>query len=107
MKVTRKSKELPLIAPGQILEEEFMEPLGLTAYRVAKELSVAPIAISQIVRGKRAITAEMALRLGEYFGNTPQFWLNLQSNYELRRLQREAKFLKKLVKIKRCEALAA
>jgi addiction module HigA family antidote len=69
--------------PGQVLRERFMEPLGLTAYRVAKELSVAPITISEILRGKRAISASMARRLGVYFGVDPLFWMSLQAWHDL------------------------
>lgn len=70
--------------PGQVLREKFMRPLGLTAYRVAKELSVAPITISEILRGKRAISASMARRLGVYFGVDPLFWMSLQAWHDLR-----------------------
>lgn len=84
-----KTKPLPLVTPGEILLEEFMKPLGLTTYRVAKEIHKTPIAISQIIKGQRAITADMAIRLGAYFRTTPQFWLNLQTNHDIRKLQRE------------------
>jgi addiction module HigA family antidote len=73
------------IHPGEILWTEFMEPLGLTSYRVAKELHVPAPRIHDIVRGKRGITADTALRLGVYFGLPAQFWLNLQNEYDLRR----------------------
>ena len=69
--------------PGHVLAELFMRPLGLTAYRVAKDLGAAPITISQILRGKRAITTEMAWKLSAYFGLAPQFWLNLQMMQDL------------------------
>jgi addiction module HigA family antidote len=74
-----------LIHPGEILLTEFMEPLGLTAYRLAKDLSVPAPRVGDIVRGKRAISADTALRLGIYFGLPAQFWLNLQNEYDLRR----------------------
>jgi len=74
--------------PGQVLAELFMRPLGLTAYRVAKDLGCAPITISQILRGKRAITTEMAWKLAAYFGIAPQFWLNLQMMQDLAALSR-------------------
>jgi addiction module HigA family antidote len=74
-----------LIHPGEILLSEFMEPLGLTAYRLAKELEVPAPRLGDIVRGKRAISADTALRLGIYFGLPAQFWLNLQNEYDLRR----------------------
>ncbi|MBL0938500.1 MAG: HigA family addiction module antidote protein [Gemmatimonadaceae bacterium] len=71
------------IHPGEILRTEFLEPLGLSQYRVAQHLSVPPRRINEIVHGKRAITADTALRLGRYFGMSPQFWLNLQSRFDL------------------------
>jgi addiction module HigA family antidote len=73
-----------LIHPGEILLTEFMEPLGLTAYRLAKELDVPTPRVGDIVRGKRSISADTALRLGIYFGLPAQFWLNLQNEYQLR-----------------------
>jgi addiction module HigA family antidote len=72
------------IHPGDILATEFMEPLGLTAYRLAKELHVPLPRINDVVRGKRAISADTALRLGIYFGLPAQFWLNLQNDYDIR-----------------------
>jgi antitoxin HigA-1 len=74
-----------LIHPGEILLSEFMEPLGLTAYRLARELRVPAPRVGDIVRGKRAISADTALRLGIYFALPAQFWLNLQNEYDLRR----------------------
>jgi len=72
------------IHPGEILEEEFLKPLKISKYRLAKDISVAPIRITEIVNGKRSISADTALRLGKYFGNSPEFWINLQSSYDLR-----------------------
>ena len=72
-----------LIHPGEILQEEFLGPLGISQTRLALDLHVPAPRINAIVRGKRAITADTALRLGQYFKMEPQFWLNLQSNYEL------------------------
>ena len=74
-----------LIHPGEILLSEFMEPMGLTAYRLAKELRVPAPRLGDIVRGKRSISADTALRLGVYFRLPAQFWLNLQNEYDLRR----------------------
>jgi addiction module HigA family antidote len=74
-----------LIHPGEILLTEFMEPLGLTAYRLAKDLAVPAPRVGDIVRGKRAISADTALRLGIYFGLPAQFWLHLQNEFDLRR----------------------
>ncbi|MFO8101901.1 MAG: HigA family addiction module antitoxin [Dehalococcoidia bacterium] len=76
-------KELPPIHPGEVLREDFMEPLGLTPYRVAKDIGVPQPRIYDLVRERRAISADTALRLGEYFGVTPQFWMNLQAKYDL------------------------
>jgi addiction module HigA family antidote len=70
--------------PGDILATEFLEPLGLTPYRLAKELHVPLPRINDVVRGKRSISADTALRLGIYFGLPAQFWLNLQNDYDLR-----------------------
>ena len=82
-----KHDKLPTIHPGEILFEEFMEPQAITQYRLAKDIHVAPIRISQIIRGKRSVTADTALRLGKYFNMTPQFWLNLQDRYNLETAQ--------------------
>jgi len=76
-------KKLDLIPPGTILHEEFMEPLGITAYKLSKEIKVQQTAVSQIIRGSRRITVDMALRLSRYFGNSAQFWLNLQNYHDL------------------------
>ena len=71
------------IHPGEILLSEFMEPLGLSAYRLAKELHISAPRVNDLVRGKRGITADTALRLSRYFGNSAQFWIGLQSGYDL------------------------
>jgi len=71
------------IPPGEILEEEFMKPLGLTKYALAKAIMVPPQRVGDIVNGKRAITPDTALRLARAFGTTPEFWINLQTHYEL------------------------
>ena len=78
-----KNKKLPPIHPGEILKEEFLEPMGISQYRLAKDVSVPPRRINEIVHGKRAITADTALRLGRFFNMSPQFWLNLQTRYDL------------------------
>jgi antitoxin HigA-1 len=75
--------KLPPIHPGEVLLEDFMKPIGLSQYRVAADIGVAPLRISQIVRGTRAITADTALRLARYFGTTPGIWLRLQARYDL------------------------
>jgi len=78
-----KNKKLPPIHPGEILKEEFLEPMGISQYRLAKDISVPSRRINEIVHGKRAITADTALRLGRFFTMSPQFWLNLQTRYDL------------------------
>ncbi len=78
-----KNKKLPPIHPGEILMDEFLEPMGITQYRLAKDISVPPRRINEIVHGKRSITADTALRLGRFFSMSPQFWLNLQTRYDL------------------------
>ena len=82
------STSMPPIHPGEILKEEFLEPLGLSQYRVAVDISVPPRRINEIVHGKRAISADTALRLARCFGTTDRFWLNLQTHYDLE-LQRD------------------
>ena len=97
-----KEKKLPPIHPGEILMEEFLEPMGISQYRLAKDISVPPRRINEIVHGKRGVTADTALRLGRFFGMSPQFWLNLQTRYDLEvtedllanRLDKEVNILK-------------
>jgi len=76
-------KKLPPVHPGEILLHDFMEPLGLNQTALAKALGVTPIRINHIVRGRRSITADTALRLSRYFGTRPAWWLDLQSHYDL------------------------
>jgi antitoxin HigA-1 len=76
-------RKLPPIHPGEILMEEFLAPMGISQYRLAKDISVPPRRINEIVHGNRSITADTALRLGRFFGMSPQFWLNLQTRYDL------------------------
>jgi addiction module HigA family antidote len=78
-----KKKKLPPIHPWEILIEEFLEPMGISQYRLAKDISVPPRRINEIVHGKRSVTADTALRLGRFFGMSAQFWLNLQTRYDL------------------------
>ena len=78
------AKLLEPIHPGEILYEEFMMPLGVSINALAREIAVPPNRISEIVSGKRAITADTALRLGKYFGVSPEIWLGLQADYDLR-----------------------
>ena len=95
------TKTLPPVHPGEVLAEDFMKPLGLTQYRVAKDIGVPALRISQIVRGRRSVTADTALRLARYFGTSPDVWLRLQAAYDLevaqrrtgKRIEREVKVL--------------
>ena len=77
------TKRITPIHPGEILLEEFLEPLGISQYRLAKDISVPARRINEIVHGKRSITADTALRLSRYFGLSDRFWLNLQARYDL------------------------
>jgi len=76
-------KKLPLIHPGEILLEEFLNPLGISQYRLAKSISVPARRINEIVHGKRGVTADTALRLAKFFGTSDRFWINLQARYDL------------------------
>lgn len=71
------------IHPGEVLKEEFLDELGISAYRLAKDTGIPQTRVSQIINGNRRITADTALRLSAYFGNTPKFWLGLQDDYDL------------------------
>jgi len=77
------AKKIQPIHPGEILMEEFLIPLEISQYRLAKDIDVAPRRINEIIHRSRAVSADTALRLGKYFNISPQFWLNLQSHYEL------------------------
>ncbi|MCK5689583.1 HigA family addiction module antidote protein [Myxococcota bacterium] len=82
-----KNRDFEPIHPGEILLEEFLNPMGISQYRLAKDISVSQHRISEITQGKRSITADTALRLGRFFGMEAQFWLNLQSRYDLLRAE--------------------
>ena len=96
-----RRRKLPPVHPGEILLEEFLNPMGISQYRLAKETSVPPRRINEIVHGTRSISADTALRLARYFGTTERFWLNLQAHFDLElakdrlgsRLEREVKVL--------------
>ena len=75
--------KMPPIHPGEVLLEEFLKPMEISQYRLAKDISVPPRRINEIVHGKRAITADTALRLSQYFGTSERFWMNLQTRYDL------------------------
>jgi addiction module HigA family antidote len=76
-------REIPPIHPGEILLEEYLKPMGISQYRLAKDINVDPRRINEIIHGQRSITADTALRLARYFGTSERFWLNLQSRYDL------------------------
>ncbi len=94
-------ERLPPIHPGEVLLEDFMKPLGLSQYRVAKDIGVPTLRINQIIRGQRSVTADTALRLARYFGTSADVWLRLQVRYDLevaegkiaKRIKREVKVL--------------
>lgn len=83
------SKLLDEIHPGEILLEDFMKPMGISARKLSADIDVSPSRISDVVNGQRPITADTALRLGIYFGMEPRFWINLQSEYDIRMTSRE------------------
>ena len=80
---TITDERLPNIHPGEVLKEEFLSPMNVSAYRLAKEIHVPETRISEIIHGKRAVTADTALRFAKFFGTTAEFWLNLQNLYDL------------------------
>ncbi|MYD96144.1 MAG: HigA family addiction module antidote protein [Gammaproteobacteria bacterium] len=92
-------RRLPAIHPGEILRDEFLRPMNITVYRLAKALNVSRPRLNDIVLARRAVTTDTALRLGRYFGTTPEFWINLQTRYDLdvaerttrRRIEREVR----------------
>ena len=94
-------REIPPIHPGEVLLEEYLKPMSITQYRLAKDIHVDPRRINEIIHGQRSITADTALRLARYFGTSERFWLNLQSRYDLElqkmelgdRLEKEVKTL--------------
>ena len=96
-----RGRKSPPVSPGEILQEEFLRPLRISQYRLAKALTVPPRRINEIVLGKRAVTADTALRLARHFGTSERFWLNLQARYDLEierdrlgdRLRREVEVL--------------
>lgn len=96
---TIEMKQLKNIHPGEVLQEEFLIPLGISAYRLSKEITIPQTRISQILKGRRRITADTALRFARFFGNSPKFWLGLQDDFDLedeqRNRQRELDLIKR------------
>lgn len=90
MSIKTSYRVLPPIHPGEILREEFLEPLGLKAYTLAKKLRTSRARMERLVREEVPVTVDTALRLGRFFGTTPEFWLNLQSAYDLSLAEKDA-----------------
>ena len=94
------AKKIKPIHPGEVLLEDFLKPMGITQYRLAKDIGVQPTRINQIVKGKAGITADTALRMGRYFQVSPRFWVNLQAHYDLETTRdRIEKRIKKEVRV--------
>ena len=91
------SQKLPPVHPREILLEEYLRPLGISQNKLGRDLNVPPQRINEIVRGQRAITVDSALRLARYFHTTPQFWLNLQSRYDLE-IAQETRLVERVIK---------
>ena len=77
------------ILPGEILEEEFLVPMGISAYKLAKDIKISATRVSEILKGKRRITIDTALRLSKYFGNSVEFWVGIQADYEIRKAKKD------------------
>ena len=86
------------IHPGEILLEEFLKPMGITAYRLSKETKIDQTRISEIVRGKRSISVDTALRFAKFFGNSPEFWISLQNHYDIQEKKRKIQLELKKIK---------
>lgn len=99
------AEQIPPTHPGEILLHDFLEPLGLSQYALAKAIGVPPRRINEIIKGQRGITADTALRLAAYFANDAQSWLNLQNRYDTERAR--ASIMDLLARIPRCDRLAA
>jgi addiction module HigA family antidote len=107
--MSKRKDRLDLVHPGDVLREDFMKPLGLSAYAVAKAIGVTPIAISEIIRRKRNVSAEMALKLGRLFNVSPELWMGIQADYdlELARNSSEAKIFRREHPLKLTEPVLA
>ena len=93
------------ILPGEILEEEFLIPMGISSYRLAKDIKISATRVSEILKGKRRITVDTALRLSRYFGNSVEFWVGIQVDYEIRKAKKELE--NQLAQIKQLDAMTA
>jgi antitoxin HigA-1 len=87
------SDNIPNVHPGEILEEEFLKPMGISAYKLAKATFIPATRISQIIKGNRRVTADTALKLGKFFGNSADFWLGIQMEYDLRKEKAEIQYV--------------
>jgi len=96
-------ERIPNVTPGEILGEEFLQPMGISAYRLAKDTGMPATRVSQILKGKRRITADTALRLSRYFGNSADFWMGVQDEYDLR--EQEDRLEEELKRIPRAKEL--
>jgi len=94
----KRKDRLDPVHPGDVLREDFMKPMGLSSYAVAKAIGSTPIAVSQIIRRQRAVSAEMALKLGRLFGVSPELWMGIQADYDLEvaRERSEAEILRRV-----------
>ena len=93
------------ILPGEILEEEFLIPIGISAYKLAKDIKISATRVSEIIKGKRRITVDTALRLSKYFGNSVEFWVGIQADFEIRKAKKD--LAKQLAEIRQLEADSA
>jgi len=98
-------RKIDAILPGEILEEEFLVPMGISAYRLAKDINISVTRVSEILKGKRRITVDTALRLAKYFGNSVEFWVGIQADYEIR--EGRMALAEQLAEIKCLEAMSA
>ena len=107
--MNKRKGKLDPVHPGDVLREDFMKPMGLSAYAVAKAIGATPIAISEIIRRKRAVSAEMALKLGRLFNVSPELWVGIQADYDLEiaRERREAEIIRRIQPLKMAESVAA
>jgi len=93
------------ILPGEILEEEFLIPMGISAYKLAKDIKISATRVSEILKGKRRITVDTALRLSKYFGNSIEFWVGIQADFEIRQAKKDLE--KQIAEIQQLEAKIA
>jgi len=93
------------VIPGEILEEEFLTPMGISAYKLAKDIKISATRVSEILKGKRRITVDTALRLSKYFGNSVEFWVGIQADYEIRKAKKDLHT--QLAEIQRLETMIA